>query len=39
MGYAIAIIVFAILFHIGHVFILYQIGSAIAAAAIMSIGA
>ena len=35
MGYAIAIIVFAVLFHIGHVFILYGIGSAIGAAAII----
>jgi len=34
MGYTIAIIVFAVLFHICHVFILYEIGSAIAAAAI-----
>jgi len=36
MGYAMAIIVFATLFHICHYFILQEIGGAIAAAAIMS---
>jgi len=36
MGYAIAIIVFATAFHICHYFILQGIGSAIAAAAFMS---